>query len=94
MLFSLRRITSSGALALALLFLDSGAVNAAQPPGNITGPLSQTIAAGDFVNFNVNVGSGDTPMTFQWQFNGSDIPGATSSSLHSGLASSLKRRPG
>lgn len=45
----------------------------------LTNPLSQTVWTPEPVSFFV-AASGVTPITFQWQFNGSDIPGATNSS--------------
>ena len=44
-----------------------------------TPPLSQDVYDGDSVTFYVNTG-GNTNLTFQWTFNGVDIPGATNSS--------------
>ncbi|HSA09576.1 MAG TPA: immunoglobulin domain-containing protein [Candidatus Paceibacterota bacterium] len=46
------------------------------PPVILSPPLSQTINAGDAASFFV-LPSGTTPMAFQWQFNGSNIAGAT-----------------
>jgi hypothetical protein len=43
-------------------------------------PQSQSAVAGQGVTFTVG-GNGATPMTFQWRFNGTGIPGATNSSL-------------
>jgi hypothetical protein len=43
-------------------------------------PQSQTVRSGTNVTFLVSVVS-STPVSYQWQFNGADIPGATSSNL-------------
>ena len=49
-------------------------------PPSITGPpASQTVGLGQTATFMVAV-TGGTPFTFQWQANGTTIPGATSSS--------------
>src|SRR5260370_25334402 len=44
-----------------------------------TQPANQTVAAGQPATFNV-VAAGTPPLTYQWQKNGADITGATSSS--------------
>jgi putative cofactor-binding repeat protein len=49
-------------------------------PPSITGPpASQTVSVGQTATFMVAV-TGGTPLSFQWQANGTNIPGATSSS--------------
>jgi hypothetical protein len=49
-------------------------------PPSITGPpASQTVSIGQTATFMVAV-TGGTPFSFQWQANGTNIPGATSSS--------------
>ena len=63
-------VTSSGALL---------SVNAI-PPTISTHPLSQTVADGDGVSFSVDV-QGSSPLNFQWQRNGIDIPSANASTL-------------
>ncbi|HEX7628175.1 MAG TPA: immunoglobulin domain-containing protein, partial [Candidatus Methanoperedens sp.] len=48
-------------------------------PGITTQPSSQTVNEGQTATFNV-VATGTAPLTYQWQKNGTNIPGATSSS--------------
>ena len=55
-------------------------VVAVQPPVIISGPESQTVPVGSTVNFTV-VASGNGTLSYQWQHNGLDIAGATSSTL-------------
>ncbi len=50
------------------------------PPTITTQPQSKTVAAGQNVTFTV-AASGTPPLSYQWQFNGMAIPGATSASL-------------
>jgi len=49
-------------------------------PQFTTQPLSQSSSLGGCATFSANV-LGSTPLSFQWQFNGVDIPGATSPTL-------------
>jgi glucose/arabinose dehydrogenase len=51
----------------------------ATPPGITTQPQSQTVAAGGSATFSV-VATGAPPLSYQWQRNGTNITGATSSS--------------
>ena len=46
-------------------------------PTVITAPSSQSITAGDPVTFSVEA-QGQAPLNYQWQFNGTNIPGARS----------------
>ena len=76
-------------LALAPLLLLSGctgsvaSLNSANPapvpPAITTQPNNQTVVAGQAATFMV-VASGTAPMSYQWQKNGANIVGATSSS--------------
>ena len=47
-------------------------------PSITTQPASQTVAQGGSVTFSV-AATGSAPLTYQWQFNGNNISGATSS---------------
>ena len=47
------------------------------PPGITQHPQSQTVAIGQVVTFTV-AASGATPLSYQWQRNDVNIPGATS----------------
>lgn len=48
----------------------------ATPPVIVTNPASQTIFAGGTANFSVAV-TGSAPFAYQWRFNSTNIPGAT-----------------
>ncbi len=61
----------------SLVLTVTGLSNA--PLAITTAPRSQTVFAGDPVVFNVGA-SGTTPIRFQWQFNGTNISGATNTS--------------
>jgi hypothetical protein len=50
------------------------------PPVIISGPVSQAVQAGATVNFSVVTG-GSAPLGYQWQFNGTNMPGQTASTL-------------
>jgi uncharacterized protein YjbI with pentapeptide repeats len=53
------------------------------PPTITTQPLSQTVTAGQNVTFSV-AASSTTSLGYQWYFNGTALPGATSSTLSLG----------
>lgn len=55
------------------------AVNPATAPTITTQPVNQAVAVGQTATFSV-VASGSTPLYYQWQENGNDIPSAISSS--------------
>ncbi|HEU5072265.1 MAG TPA: immunoglobulin domain-containing protein [Verrucomicrobiae bacterium] len=50
------------------------------PPAVVAGPISQTVKAYDTATFNVSAG-GTAPLAYQWQFNGTNLPGRTDVSL-------------
>ena len=50
------------------------------PPAITTQPLSRTNITGSDTTFNV-IAAGTAPLSYQWQFGGNNIPGATTSSL-------------
>ncbi len=50
------------------------------PPTIIVSPTNQTIFVGDTANFGVTA-SGTSPLSYQWQFDGTNIDGATNSIL-------------
>src|ERR1700758_5830485 len=49
------------------------------PPSITTQPANQTVMAGQTATFTI-VATGTAPLTYQWQKNGANIAGATSSS--------------
>jgi len=71
--------------SLYYLARGAGAVIKVQYPANqsaasiTTQPSDQTVTVGQTSTFSVNA-TGSTPLTYQWQRNGADIPGATGSS--------------
>ena len=61
--------------------LDNVTVCAGDPPPTIVSqPQSQTIFSGDTATFSVSA-TGSPPLSYQWQFAGTDIPNATNSSF-------------
>jgi hypothetical protein len=54
---------------------------ATPPAGLVVTPAAQTNLYGSTATFTVTVGSGTTPFTYQWMKNGTNISGATSSTL-------------
>src|SRR5262249_38347764 len=58
---------------------NSGGTNDPTAPVIATQPVSQTVAAGQSATF-VVAANGSTPLSYQWQKNGMNISGATSSS--------------
>ncbi|MEI6394646.1 MAG: MBG domain-containing protein, partial [Verrucomicrobiota bacterium] len=68
-------VASLGAIPLAYYSL---AVAAMAPQAAML--ASQTVMAGQPFTFSLNVTNGDGPFTYQWQFNGTNISGATNAS--------------
>lgn len=52
-------------------------VNLVTPPTIITQPASQTVCSGTPATLSVNATTSSGTLTYQWQFNGVNIPGAT-----------------
>ncbi len=48
------------------------------PVSIVTQPVSQSVEVGDTAGFSVTA-AGSTPLNYQWQFDGTNIPGATAS---------------
>lgn len=67
----------SGGINLTLTFSPAGGT----APAITTQPVSQVAVVGDKVVFNVAATAGTSTITYQWQFNGTAITGATDSSL-------------
>ena len=56
-----------------------------EPPSILTQPTSDTVFEDEPFTLNV-VADGEAPLSYQWQLDGSDIPGATSDSFGVGFA--------
>jgi hypothetical protein len=86
--FTIGNVQSSDAGSYAVVVTNSaGSVTSALavltvwvPPTITAQPQSRTNVAGTSAAFSV-VASGTTPLSYQWQFNGANIPGATGASL-------------
>lgn len=61
-------------------FLRTFAVGGTNVPNFVTGPVNLTVTPGATATFSANV-SGLSPISFRWSFDGTNIPGATSSNL-------------
>ncbi|HEX5219111.1 MAG TPA: immunoglobulin domain-containing protein [Verrucomicrobiae bacterium] len=59
---------------------NGGSSNPPSPPFILTQPTNQTATAGDNVTFTVQATGNPSP-SYQWQFNGADLPGETNSNL-------------
>jgi hypothetical protein len=57
------------------------------PPVITTQPQNKTVASGQDATFTI-AAAGDAPLSFQWRFNGAEIPGATTQSYTRGIAQS------
>src|ERR1700723_3346070 len=65
-------------IAFILVLLASwGGGGSATPPQITQQPMSQTVNVGQTATFTVSA-TGAMPLTYQWQKNGANIPGATS----------------
>lgn len=83
--YALRENTGEGALNLDNLrvgtsFADVVSSGSGQPPSITAQPQNQTVTNGASVTFNVSA-TGTPPLNFQWQCNGTNLPGAVSSNL-------------
>ena len=73
------------AFVLALELAGCGGAGNPPPPGGsdiavTSAPAAQMVIAGQIATFSVRA-TGPSPLSYQWQQNGLDIPGATSSRL-------------
>jgi endonuclease/exonuclease/phosphatase family metal-dependent hydrolase len=83
--YALRENTDEGALNMDNLrvgtsFADVFSNGSGQPPAITSQSQNQTVTNGASVTFSVSV-SGTPPLNFQWQCNGTNLPGAVSSNL-------------
>ena len=83
--YALRENTGEGALNLDNLrvgtsFADVFSNGSGQPPAITSQSPNQTITNGASVTFSVSA-SGTPPLSYQWQLNGTNLPGAVSSNL-------------
>ena len=72
-------VTNPGGTVASTATLSVTAGTSVQPPVILSGPQSQTAIVGTDVTLTVQ--SGGTDLTYQWQHNGTNIAGATDSSL-------------
>ena len=77
-------VDQRGYFRVLALGVDVGAVQYAgttnPPPVIVTQPASVTVASGGSASFSVGV-TGATPLTYQWQQNGTNLSGATGATL-------------
>src|SRR5262245_21588107 len=70
---------------LLMIFGSAFVVNlCAQPDGPLvisSPPHGQIAGVGGQATFSVEVGTSSTPLSYQWQFNGANVPGATNALL-------------
>jgi endonuclease/exonuclease/phosphatase family metal-dependent hydrolase len=83
--YALRENTGGGALNLDNLrigttFADVYTPGSGQPPAITVQPQNVTVTNGAGAYFSLNA-TGTPPLNFQWQSNGTNLPGATSSNL-------------
>ena len=74
-LYAVEVVNSYGAA-----FSSNAGLNAGSSPSIITQPASQAVAAGGTATISVNA-SGSLPLSYQWEFNGNTLAGATNASL-------------
>ena len=74
-----RFIKNSCRIAVAIIWVTQNLVFAAKP-AITTEPVGQIVSVGQPVSFSV-IASGTDPLTYQWQFNGTDISAATNTSF-------------
>ncbi len=85
---ALTNVSAGNYSLIAIAFDDAGLsatslvvnISARQPPKIISQPQSQNVVAGSEVTFSV-AADGTPPLNFQWQFNGTNISGATNDTL-------------
>jgi hypothetical protein len=75
-----RDLADTNANSLAMQFLPGSVGIQLVAPQVARQPAPKTAWIGDTVTFDVSV-TGSKPMTFQWQKNGADLPGATNATL-------------
>jgi endonuclease/exonuclease/phosphatase family metal-dependent hydrolase len=83
--YAVRENTGEGALNIDNLrvgtsLADVVSAGSGQPPAIISQSQNQTVTNGTDVTFSVSA-SGTSPLGYQWQFSGTNLPGATSSNL-------------
>src|SRR5262245_12006238 len=70
----------SAVVLLPFLLFGPGARVSAQAPSLGTQPVDQFVRRGDTATLAVSA-AGTPPLSFQWKFNGTDLPSATNSTL-------------
>ena len=83
--YALRENSDEGALNIDNLrvgtsFADVVSDGSGQAPAITSQPQNQNVTNGNSVTFSVNA-TGTPPLGYQWQFNGTNLPGATTSNL-------------
>jgi endonuclease/exonuclease/phosphatase family metal-dependent hydrolase len=83
--YALRENTGEGALNLGDLrvgtsFAEVVSAGSGQPPAITVQPQNQTVTNGDSVTFSVTA-TGAPPLNYQWQCNGTNLPGAVGSNF-------------
>jgi endonuclease/exonuclease/phosphatase family metal-dependent hydrolase len=84
--YAFRENTGEGVLSVADLKIGTtfdevtGGGSAPKPPAVVSGPSHQTVTNGADVVFRVTA-TGTPPLAYQWQFNGTNLPGEVDSNL-------------